>query len=87
MSIFSGWDGDSLAALKAALSGSPQGLAALLAMGLVGVAAVLIVGFFVSRQIGGFFAHVQEEEERQRQEEQADAPGSATDRPNGDEEG
>ena len=87
MSIFSGWDGESLTALKAALSGSPQGLAALAVMGLVGVAAVLLVGFFVSRQIGGFFVHVQEEEERQRQEEQAQMPGSATDRPDGDEEG
>ncbi len=70
MSIFSGWDRDSLARLKEALTSSPEGLFSLALLCLVGVAAIALVVFFASRQVSGFFAKVQEEDERARLEEQ-----------------
>ena len=69
MSSVSGWNRESLAALKHALSSSPEGLAALALMGLVGVIAVVIVGFFVSSRVSGFVGKVYEEEEQARREE------------------
>ena len=73
MSIFSGWDRESLARLKGALTSSPEGLFSLALLCLIGVAAIALVVFFASRQINGFFARVQEEDEQARLEEQEDA--------------
>lgn len=69
MSIFSGWDRESLLALKDALTASPEGLGALALVCLIGVAAIGIVCLFVSHKVGGFFTKVQEEEEQARLEE------------------
>ena len=68
MSIFSGWDRESLLALKDALTASPEGLGALALVCLIGVAAIGIVCLFVSRKVGGFFTKIQEEEEQARLE-------------------
>lgn len=73
MSIFSGWDRESLLALKDALTASPEGLGALALVCLIGVAAIGIVCLFVSRKVGGFFTKIQEEEEQARLEEMEEA--------------
>jgi hypothetical protein len=69
MSIFSGWDRESLLALKDALTASPEGLGALALVCLIGMAAIAAVCLFVSHKVGGFFTRVQEEEEQARLEE------------------
>ena len=69
MSIFSGWDRESLLALKNALTASPEGLGALALVCLIGMAAIAAVCLFVSHKVGGFFTKVQEEEEQARLEE------------------
>ena len=69
MSIFSGWDRESLLALKDALTASPEGLGALALVCLIGMAAIAAVCLFVSHKVGGFFTKVQEEEEQARLEE------------------
>ena len=69
MSIFSGWDRESLLALKNALTASPEGLGALALVCLIGMAAIAAVCLFVSHKVGGFFTRVQEEEEQARLEE------------------
>lgn len=69
MSIFSGWDRESLLALKDALTASPEGLGALVLVCLIGMAAIAAVCLFVSHKVGGFFTKVQEEEEQARLEE------------------
>ena len=73
MSIFSGWNRESLAALKEALTGSPEGLMAFAVVALAGFLAVGLVVFFASRQIGGFFLKVREDDERARMEEEEEA--------------
>ncbi len=77
MSVFSGWDRESLAALKAAMTGSPEGLALLAGLLLAGLLAVSLVVFFATRQIGGFFLKVREDEERARAEEEEAAAKAA----------
>ena len=69
MSIFSGWDRESLLALKDALTASPERLGALALVCLIGMAAIAAVCLFVSHKVGGFFTKVQEEEEQARLEE------------------
>ena len=58
MSIFSGWDRESLLVLKDALTASPEGLGALALVCLIGMAAIAAVCLFVSHKVGGFFTKV-----------------------------
>lgn len=70
MSIFSGWNRENLGILWRVITTSPQGAAA---AGVGLVVCVLVIGFAVSlasREIGGFYARVQEEDERARLEEE-----------------
>ncbi|MCR4707521.1 MAG: hypothetical protein K5746_06200 [Clostridiales bacterium] len=76
MSVFSGWNRESLAALKEALTGSPEGLAAFALVAIAGFFAIGLVVFFASRQIGGFFLKVREDEERARMEEEEEERAS-----------
>lgn len=70
MSIFSGWNRENLGILWRVITTSPEG-AVVAGVGLV--VCVLVIGFAVSlasREIGGFYARVQEEDERARLEEE-----------------
>ena len=70
MSIFEGLTIDNLRIAAQAAKRSPQALGA---VAIVGVMAVLFIGFaaaFAVRHIGGFYARVEEEDERTAREEQ-----------------
>ena len=69
MSIFSGLSPENLRIAAEAARRSPQALAA---VAIVGVVAVLAIGFcaaFAARHIGGFYARVEAEDEQAAQEE------------------
>ena len=70
MSIFSGLTLEELRQMAEAWKESPQALAA---VAIVGVAAVLLLGLtssLIARHVGGFYAHIQAEEEAARREEE-----------------
>lgn len=79
MSVFSGWNRESLAALKEALTGSPEGLVIFALTALIALLALGLVIFFASRQIGGFFLKVREDDERARREEEEEEGRQAAD--------
>ena len=69
MSIFEGLTIENLRIAAQAARRSPQALGA---VAIVGVVAVLFIGFaavFAARHIGGFYARVEEEDERAAREE------------------
>ena len=70
MSIFEGLTIENLRIAAQAAKRSPQALGA---VAIVGVVAVLFIGFaavFAARHIGGFYARVEEEDEQAAREEQ-----------------
>ena len=70
MSIFEGLTIENLRIAAQAAKRSPQALGA---VAIVGMAAVLFIGFaaaFAARHIGGFYARVEEEDEQAAREEQ-----------------
>ena len=77
MSIFEGLSPENLRIAAEAAKRSPQALAA---VAIVGAVAVLAIGFaaaFAARHIGGFYAHVEEEDERAAREEREELEAAA----------
>ena len=69
MSIFEGLSPENLRIAAQVAKNSPQGLAAVAIVGVVAVLAIGFVAAFAARHIGGFYAHVEDEEERLAREE------------------
>lgn len=70
-SIFSGLTPSNLRIVMQAAGKSPEALGALAIVAVAAVLALALAGALAARHIGGFYAHIQEEEERQRLEEEA----------------
>lgn len=70
MSIFSGWTLEKLKIAYHAAKNSPEGLAAVAIVGVVMLAALAFAGLMISHHVGGFYAKIQEEEERAKEEEE-----------------
>ena len=64
MSIFEGLSPENLRIAAEAAKRSPQALAAVAIVGLVAVLAIGFASVFAARHIGGFYARVEEEDER-----------------------
>ena len=71
MSIFSGLSLENLQIAMEAAKRSPKALAALAIVAVVAVAAVGFAGHMIAHHVGGFYARIEEEDERARMEEQA----------------
>lgn len=63
MSVFSGLNAQSLAAVIEAAKRSPQGLAALAVAGIIALLALGLAVAYAARHIGGFYARIEREEE------------------------
>ena len=72
MSIFSGWEVGDLERLKAALTGSPQGVIMLAVFVLIFIALIYILVHIISHQISNFYLRISEEETDWDQEDDAD---------------
>lgn len=69
MSIFSGLTPENIRLVVEAAKSSPEALAAVAIVAVAVIAALGIAAAIAARHIGGFYAHVQEEEERLQAEE------------------
>ena len=70
MSIFSGLSLENLKIAVEAAKHSPKALAALAIIALVAVIAVGFAGHMIAHHVGGFYARIEEEDERARREEE-----------------
>ena len=70
MSIFSGLSLENLKIAVEAAKHSPKALAALAIIALVAVIAVGFAGHMIAHHVGGFYARIEEEDERARMEEE-----------------
>ena len=70
MSIFSGLSLENLKIAVEAAKHSPKALAALAIIAVVAVAAIGFASHMIAHHVGGFYARVEEEDERARQEEE-----------------
>lgn len=73
MSIFSGLSLENLKIAVEAARHSPKALAALAIIAVVAVAAVGFAGHMIAHHVGGFYARIEEEDERARREEEKEA--------------
>lgn len=74
MSIFSGLSLENLQIAMEAAKRSPKALAAL---AIVAVVAVGFAGHMIAHHVGGFYARIEEEDERARMEEEQAAKNAA----------
>lgn len=77
MSIFSGLSLENLQIAMEAAKRSPKALAALAIVAVVAVAAVGFAGHMIAHHVGGFYARIEEEDERARMEEEQAAKNAA----------
>ena len=70
MSIFSGLSLESLSSAVKLAGSSPEALGTLAVVGIVVMLAIGIVGGMIAHGVGGFYAHIQEEDELARLEEE-----------------
>ena len=70
MSIFSGLSLENLKIAVEAAKHSPKALAALAIIAVAAVAAIGFAGHMIAHHVGGFYARIEEEEERARMEEE-----------------
>ena len=70
MSIFSGLSLENLKIAVEAAKHSPKALAALAIIAVAAVAAVGFAGHMIAHHVGGFYARIEEEDERARMEEE-----------------
>ncbi|MBR1709374.1 MAG: hypothetical protein IJ719_11160 [Clostridia bacterium] len=77
MSIFSVWGKGDFGIIRDALTGSKEGIAALVIFTVVLIGIVLIMVRLISHQLSGFYIHVSQEEEEQRLEEEREREKAA----------
>ena len=70
MSIFSGLSLENLKIAVEAAKHSPKALAALAIIAVAAVAAIGFAGHMIVHHVGGFYARIEEEDERARMEEE-----------------
>ena len=70
MSIFSGLSLENLKIAVEAAKHSPKALAALAIIAVAAVAAIGFAGHMIAHPVGGFYARIEEEDERARMEEE-----------------
>ena len=70
MSIFEGWDRETLAELYRIVTGSWGGVAALAVFAIIAVLLIVVVGLYVSHQVSGFYLKIQKEDEEAAREEE-----------------
>ncbi len=70
MSIFSGLSLENLKIAVEAAKHSPKALAALAIIAVAAVAAIGFAGHMIAHHVGGFYARIEEEDERARMEEE-----------------
>ena len=70
MSIFSGLSLENLKIAVEAAKHSPTALAALAIIAVVAVAAIGFASHMIAHHVGGFYARIEEEDERARREEE-----------------
>lgn len=73
MSIFSGLSLENLKIAVEAARHSPKVLAALAIIAVAAVAAVGFASHMIAHHVGGFYARIEEEDERARREEEKEA--------------
>ena len=70
MSIFSGLSLENLKIAVEAAKHSPKALAALAIIAVAAVAAIGFAGHMIAHHVGGFYARIEEEDERAHMEEE-----------------
>lgn len=77
-SIFAGLTPGNLRIALEAAKQSPQALGAVVIVAVVAILLLAFAGAMAARHIGGFYARIQEEDERLRQEEEEQAARHGT---------